>query len=62
MTMKNNEAVRIAVAENSVIIRSGLTLALKRLPNLKVQPVELLSVEALHDCLRTQYQIGRAHV
>ena len=55
MTMKNNEAIRIAVAENSVIIRSGLTLALKRLPNLKVQPVELLSVEALHDCLRTQY-------
>ena len=53
--MKNNEAIRIAVAENSVIIRSGLTLALKRLPNLKVQPVELLSVEALHDCLRTQY-------
>ena len=43
------------VAENSVIIRSGLTLALKRLPNLKIQPVELLSVEALHDCLRTQY-------
>ncbi|MBD9110139.1 response regulator transcription factor [Bacteroides nordii] len=53
--MKNNEAIRIAVAENSVIIRSGLTLALKRLPNLKVQPIELLSVEALHDCLRTQY-------
>ena len=53
--MKNNETIRVAVAENSVIIRSGLTLALKRLPNLKIQPVELLSVEALHDCLRTQY-------
>lgn len=53
--MKNNETIRIAVAENSVIIRSGLSLALKRLPNLKIQPVELLSVEALHDCLRTQY-------
>ena len=37
--MKNNEAIRIAVAENSVIIRSGLTLALKGLPNLNVQPV-----------------------
>lgn len=35
--MKNNEAIRIAVAENSVIICSGLTLALKRLHNLKVQ-------------------------
>ena len=27
--MKNNESIRIAVAETSVIIRSGLTLALK---------------------------------
>ena len=53
--MKNNESIRIAVAETSVIIRSGLTLALKRLPNLKIQPVELLSVEALNDCLRTQF-------
>ena len=53
--MKNNEAVRIAIAETSVIIRGGLTAALKRLPNVKVQPIELLSVEALNDCLRTQY-------
>lgn len=53
--MKNNESIRIAVAETSVIIRSGLTLALKRLPNLKIQPVELLSVEVLNDCLRTQF-------
>ena len=52
--MKNNEVVRIAIAENSVIIRGGLTAALKRLPNVKVQPIELLSVEALHDCVRTQ--------
>ena len=49
--MKNNEAVRIAIAETSVIIRGGLTAALKRLPNVKVQPIELLSVEALNDCL-----------
>ena len=52
--MKNNEAIRIAIAETSVIIRGGLTAALKRLPNVKVQPIELLSVEALSDCLRTQ--------
>lgn len=51
--MKNCENIRIAVAETSVVIRSGLTLALKRLPGLKVQPIELLSVEALDDCLRT---------
>lgn len=53
--MKNNEAIRIAIAETSVIIRGGLTAALKRLPNVKVQPIELLPVEALSDCLRTQY-------
>ena len=53
--MKNNETIRIAVAESSVIIRSGLTLALKRLPHLKIQPIEILSVDALNDCLRTQY-------
>ena len=53
--MKNNEAIRIAIAETSVIIRGGLTAALKRLPNVKVQPIELLSVEALSDCLRTKY-------
>ena len=49
--MKNNEVVRIAIAETSVIIRGGLTAALKRLSNVKVQPIELLSVEALHDCV-----------
>lgn len=52
--MKSNESIRIAIAETSVIIRSGLALALKRLPNLKIQPIEVLSAEALHDCLRTQ--------
>ena len=52
--MKNNEVVRIAIAETSVIIRGGLTAALKRLSNVKVQPIELLSVTALHDCVRTQ--------
>lgn len=52
--MKNNEVIRIAIAETSVIIRGGLIAALKRLPNVKVQPIELLSIEALHDCVRTQ--------
>ncbi|MCD7900152.1 MAG: response regulator transcription factor [Bacteroides sp.] len=52
--MKNNEAIRIAVAESSVIIRTGLSLALKRLPNLKTLTIELASTDALQDCLRTQ--------
>lgn len=53
--MQSNETIRIAIAETSVIIRSGLSLALKRLPNLKIQPIELLSMDALSDCLRTQF-------
>ena len=53
--MRNKDAIRIAIAESSIIIRSGLTAVLKRLPNLRVQPIELLSMEALRDCLRSQY-------
>lgn len=52
--MKNNEVIRIAIAETSLIVRGGLNAALKRLTNVKVQPIELLSMEALHDCVRTQ--------
>lgn len=52
--MKNNEVIRIGIAEASVIIRSGVTYALKRLPNLKILPIELASPDALGDCLRTQ--------
>lgn len=52
--MKNNEVIRVAIAETSVIVRGGLAAALKRLPNVKIQPIELLSVEALHDCVRNQ--------
>lgn len=52
--MKNNEIIRIGVAEASVIIRSGVSYALKRLPNLRIVPIELASPGALNDCLRTQ--------
>jgi Response regulator containing a CheY-like receiver domain and an HTH DNA-binding domain len=52
--MKKSEVIRIAIAETSIIIRSGMTQALKRLPNMKIQAVELASVDALRDCLRTQ--------
>lgn len=43
--MNNNVSVKIAVAETSVIIRSGLTTVLKRLPNLNVVPIEVSSPE-----------------
>lgn len=50
--MKNSETIRIAVAENSVIIRSGMTAVLKRIPNLKIQPMEVLSTDALQEFIR----------
>lgn len=43
----NNTTVKVAIAETSVIIRSGLASVLKRLPNLSVQPVEIASPESL---------------
>ncbi|NDV59846.1 LuxR C-terminal-related transcriptional regulator [Bacteroides sp. 519] len=52
--MKNSEVIRIAIAESSIIIRSGMMQALKRLPNLKILSVELASVDALRDCIRSQ--------
>lgn len=42
--------MKIAIAENSVIIRSGVTAALKRLPDLKIQPLEISSLESLGQC------------
>lgn len=49
--MNNNAPVKIVVAESSVIIRSGLTAVLKRLPNLNVHPVEVTSPESLQNYL-----------
>lgn len=54
MTADNtNETIRIAVAETSVIVRSGVVAVLKRLPDLAVRPVEVTSPEGLESCLHT---------
>ena len=45
--MSNNASLKVVVAETSVIIRSGLTAVLKRMPNLNIHPVEVTSAEAL---------------
>lgn len=52
--IKTNEAIKIAIADSSTIIRSGLAMTLKRLPHLRIQPIEILSSMALTDCCRTQ--------
>ncbi|WP_302458376.1 response regulator transcription factor [Mediterranea massiliensis] len=43
----NNQSLKIVVAETSIIIRSGVSAVLKRIPNLDIHPIEVNSVEAL---------------
>lgn len=47
--MNNNSSLKIVVAETAVIVRSGLTAVLKRIPNLNVHPVEVASPNALQN-------------
>lgn len=46
------ELLKIAIAEPSVIVRSGLTVALKRIPGFRIQPFEIVSIESLTLYLR----------
>jgi len=48
----SNITLKIVVAENSVIIRNGITATLKRLPDLRIQPIEVHSIESLKECVR----------
>ena len=41
--------MKIVVAETSVIVRSGLTAVLKRIPNLNAHPIEVSSPETLQN-------------
>lgn len=50
--MKRTGPIHVAVAETSVIVRSGLISVLKRLPDIPVQPVEITSMEGLHNCMQ----------
>ena len=43
----NNLSLKIVVAETSVIIRSGVSAVLRRIPNLDIHPVEVNSAEGL---------------
>lgn len=42
----------MAIAETSVIIRTGIALVLKRIQGIKLVPIEIVSPENLTDCLR----------
>lgn len=47
--MNNNTSLKIVIAETSVIIRSGLTAVLKRIPNLNAHTIEVSSPESLQN-------------
>lgn len=48
----NDITIRVAVAETSVILRSGIIAVLKRQSYFKVIPMEIVSVESLVNCLQ----------
>jgi len=50
--MKNNKPVRIAVAETSVIIRTGIITLLKRVPEVNIYPLEVATMNALRECVQ----------
>ena len=52
--MEENNVLKIAIAETSVIIRNGLALVLKRIQGMKILPIEVVSLESLSDCMRLQ--------
>lgn len=53
--MQEDETLKIAIAETSVIIRSGLASLLKRIQGLKILPIEIISPESLEECLRLHH-------
>ncbi len=50
--MKRTGPLRVAVAETSAIVRSGLVAVLKRVPDLAIQPVEITSLDGLQNCVQ----------
>lgn len=49
--MKSREVITVAVAELSMIVRHGLVVLLKHLPDLNVQTIEITSKEGLQHCM-----------
>jgi DNA-binding NarL/FixJ family response regulator len=43
----NNNQLKVAIVEPSVIIRSGISVVLKRIPGYRIQSIEILSTESI---------------
>ena len=51
--MKSHDVIHIAVAEASMIVRTGLVSVLKHLPDLEVHTLEITSKEGLQHCMQS---------
>jgi len=47
----NSDQLKIAIVEPSVIIRSGISVALKRIPGYRIQPIEIISLDTVNHYL-----------
>lgn len=52
--MGNDKFINIAVAESSIIIRTGITNVLKKLPGLRPQLIEMASADGLQNYMRAK--------
>jgi DNA-binding CsgD family transcriptional regulator len=43
----NNDQLKVAIVEPSVIIRSGISVVLKRTPGYRIQSIEIVSLESI---------------
>ena len=50
--MQEDDVLKMAIAETSVIVRTGLALVLKRMQGMKILPIEVVSPESLADFMR----------
>lgn len=50
--MKNNDNIKVVIADNSAIVRAGITTVLKRLPNYTFSTNEISNLETLQMFLR----------
>ena len=49
--MMNSNQLKIAIVEPSVIIRTGISAVLKRVPGYRIQPVEIITIDSMNHYL-----------
>lgn len=54
MSNNSKDIMHVLVAHESAIVRSGLITILRQLKNVHVHPIEVLSLKAIDNCIKTQ--------